>query len=725
MVLLSILLLIALKSLGSMPRHIIFLYLHCIVRVSLLSWSAPSDQDWFFVPSKHIPSRGPVYGVPTHLLSDGFIFSPDHGLPMSDYTHLFDIKVQGRVESSTQGTVLGAFTTLPAANALNSGCIALYTGTAGTYTPGRFYISDGSSWKDASTVNPPVDTGLSETSENPVQNKAVHLALKGKQDTLTFDDAPVQGSDRPVKSHGIYTALDGKLDSDATAAKAKADQLGNIIDEVYATKTALESKQDKLNIVTSPSAGSSAVITAGGVATALDGKVDKDGDKVLSDNNYTDAEKTKLGGIATGAQVNVIESIKVDGSPLTPTSKAVNIDLATRLSAYALKTDIASAYRVKGSITYARMIALTTAEIGDTYSVTDKGGMNYVCTVAGTAGESSWDAIGAFFDGSGLITEDDLNNAVSGKQDQLTATNGLTLSGATIGHSNSVTAASNVGSATAVPIISYDAQGHIKSVSTAAMYPPTSAGSSGQYWKSSGNGQGVWQTMDTAPTQSSGNAITSGAVYSALAGKQAKLVAGTNMDNTPVASSTNPITSGAVKLAVDTLNEAIEASKITLTGAVTTITTNNLSASKILVSDSNGKVAVSSVASDKLTHLTNVTSDIQTQINSKQTKLTEVGTATRPIYINSAGVPTVGTYTLGAACAKGVSTAITSGDSNLVTSGAVFSAINTTNGNVSALQTSVSTLETAVEGKQAKITVSTTEPTVDDLEEGELWAVVE
>lgn len=34
-------------------------------------------------------------------------------------------------------------------------------------------------------------------------------------------------------------------------------------------------------------------------------KVDKDGLKVLSDNNFTDALKTKLDGIATGAEVNV------------------------------------------------------------------------------------------------------------------------------------------------------------------------------------------------------------------------------------------------------------------------------------------------------------------------------------------------------------------------------------------------------------------------------------
>lgn len=39
----------------------------------------------------------------------------------------------------------------------------------------------------------------------------------------------------------------------------------------------------------------------------------------------TDAEGTKLGGIATGAQVNVIESVKVGGTALTVTDKAVDI----------------------------------------------------------------------------------------------------------------------------------------------------------------------------------------------------------------------------------------------------------------------------------------------------------------------------------------------------------------------------------------------------------------
>lgn len=43
---------------------------------------------------------------------------------------------------------------------------------------------------------------------------------------------------------------------------------------------------------------------------------------------FSPTERTKLTGVATGAQVNVIESVKVNGTALTITSKAVDIDLS-------------------------------------------------------------------------------------------------------------------------------------------------------------------------------------------------------------------------------------------------------------------------------------------------------------------------------------------------------------------------------------------------------------
>ena len=44
-------------------------------------------------------------------------------------------------------------------------------------------------------------------------------ALSGKQDTLTFDDSPTNGSSNPVKSGGVYTALSAKADTSSVPTK--------------------------------------------------------------------------------------------------------------------------------------------------------------------------------------------------------------------------------------------------------------------------------------------------------------------------------------------------------------------------------------------------------------------------------------------------------------------------------------------------------------------------
>lgn len=73
----------------------------------------------------------------------------------------------------------------------------------------------------------------------------------------------------------------------------------------------------------------------------IDKKVDKVAGKGLSTNDYTKDEKTKLEGIATGAQVNVIETVKVNGVALTPSDKAVDITVPT--GALADKSEVAEA----------------------------------------------------------------------------------------------------------------------------------------------------------------------------------------------------------------------------------------------------------------------------------------------------------------------------------------------------------------------------------------------
>ena len=63
-------------------------------------------------------------------------------------------------------------------------------------------------------------------------------------------------------------------------------------------------------------------IQQAGLNSALEGYVAKNG----TDRLMTAAEGTKLEGIETGAQKNIIETVKVGGTALTVTEKAVNID---------------------------------------------------------------------------------------------------------------------------------------------------------------------------------------------------------------------------------------------------------------------------------------------------------------------------------------------------------------------------------------------------------------
>lgn len=67
--------------------------------------------------------------------------------------------------------------------------------------------------------------------------------------------------------------------------------------------------------------------------TLLDGKVDKETGKGLSKNDFTDVLKNKLDGIEVGAEVNTIESVSVNNSPLTPdANKNVNVTVPTKTS---------------------------------------------------------------------------------------------------------------------------------------------------------------------------------------------------------------------------------------------------------------------------------------------------------------------------------------------------------------------------------------------------------
>lgn len=130
--------------------------------------------------------------------------------------------------------------------------------------------------------------------------------------------------------------------------------------------------------------------------------VAKEEGKGLSEANYTSTEKTKLGGIATGAQVNIIEAVKVNGSALTVSDKAVNVDL----SAYALKSDITTAVNWKGTKASVGELPASGNKTGDLWHVADKSA-EYVWN------GSTWEEVGSIVDLSGYSTTVQMNTAIT------------------------------------------------------------------------------------------------------------------------------------------------------------------------------------------------------------------------------------------------------------------------------------------------------------------------
>lgn len=135
--------------------------------------------------------------------------------------------------------------------------------------------------------------------------------------------------DYAASHQGEYSTLSGEVQKNTTAiATLNGDGAGSVAkavsDAVDAAKTELQ--------------------------TSIGGKVDKEEGKGLSTNDYTTTEKTKLSGIAEGAQVNVIEEIQVNGAKVAPSGKKVNISVPTGALANkseVAKTDLAAALRTE------------------------------------------------------------------------------------------------------------------------------------------------------------------------------------------------------------------------------------------------------------------------------------------------------------------------------------------------------------------------------------------
>lgn len=186
-------------------------------------------------------------------------------------------------------------------------------------------------------------TKLSGVSSGAQVNVIENITVNGTAQTVTSKtvnvNVPTKTSDLTNNSNFVSDANYVHTDSNFTSAeKTKLSGVTsgaqpNVIESISVNGTAqtITSKGVNITVPTNNNqlTNGAGYQTASDVSTAIAGKVDAETGKGLSTNDYTTTEKTKLSGIASGAQVNVIESIKVNGTAQTVTSKGVNISVPT------------------------------------------------------------------------------------------------------------------------------------------------------------------------------------------------------------------------------------------------------------------------------------------------------------------------------------------------------------------------------------------------------------
>lgn len=128
----------------------------------------------------------------------------------------------------------------------------------------------------------------------------------------------------------------------------------------------------------------------------------------------------------------------------------------------------------------------------------------------------------------------------------------------------------------------------------------------------------------------------------------AKQQINTNEDNIAMLDSDVEVAQGDIttlKGNVTTLTTALQSKQDKIVGGASTITDDNLTANHALVSDGNGKVAVSNVTNTELGYLDGVTSNVQTQLDKKleSAPVISVNTKTGAVVLDASDVGAVAT----------------------------------------------------------------------------------
>lgn len=346
-------------------------------------------------------------------------------------------------------------------------------------------------------------------------------------------------------------------------------------------------------------------------------KENKVSGKGLSTEDYTSAEKTKLSGIATGAEVNVNadwNATSGDAQILNKPSIPTKTSDLTNDSGFTTATAVSSGYVAKAT-GYSLIADTKVIKLDNLPTITTIGsGLTLASgTLSFTADLSGYSLVSHTHDYTAVFSA--INHTHANKADLV---NGVVPTSQLPSYVDDMLeyTALNAFPATGESGKIYVAQ------DTNLIY----RWSGSQYIEVSkslalGETSATAYRGDRGATAYAHSQNTSGnphgVSYSTIVGTfTASRVMVSGSDGKLAVSSVTTTVLGYLD-ATSSIQTQLNAKQTTITGAATTIISADLSAGYVLVSNSSGKVSVSSVLETKLGHLSNVSSDIQAQLDSK------------------------------------------------------------------------------------------------------------
>ena len=445
-------------------------------------------------------------------------------------------------------------------------------------------------------INKPIIAGTDGlASTDYVDNKFASIdfpvdSVNGKTGAVALTASDVGA----VTMSDVNAAISGKADASeiptALSDLAADDTHRTVTDAEKATWNAKSNfsgdYNDLTNKPTIPSIAGLATTTY--VDDAVSTKVDKVSGKGLSTNDYTTAEKNKLSGIAAGAEVNqnAFANVVVGSTTIAADSETDSLTIAAGTGI----TVSGDATNDKVTITNSGVRSISTGGTNGTISVNTNGASAEVAVKG--LGSAAYTASTAY---------DAAGTAKTKADAALASANEYTDGKIELLMNNSSDAVDSIMElATAM-----EENADVVEALEAAIGTKANASDLTSHIGNKSNPHGV--------TLSQLGITATAAELNVMDGVTATAAEINKLDGVTATTAELNYVDGVTS----NIQTQLDAKQATVTGAATTITGSNLTASRALISNGSGKVAVSDVTSTELGYLDGVTSAIQTQLDGK------------------------------------------------------------------------------------------------------------